>query len=283
MVQRKQWWKWLLDKYINPAKGNTFQKKMLVFGKAAAISSSAKWTLQRISSPGNWIPLFIQRKMTWGQYKASFATNTSYCWAHEPLGRGRRGTRPPLCWGCGQPELAVPLVLPSGHIPSVRDLVPTLWGLAHVWLLTAHFGYNQHLVTCGELTRPWLPKTRLAAVQCCGGWCRGQAALSCCDALAVAAAAAEKPALAFLKREGSSFAHQVLIMGIPYKPYPCCCSVWIRELSPRAPEPALAEALLLFSASLGHVPSAVSAWSHGLQLHFTNCFWEVWSSFTVSL
>lgn len=160
------------------------------------------------------------------------------------------------------------------------DQVPTSWGLAHVQLLAANFRYNQLSITYRERTWPWLPATPLATVQYCGGWCRGQAALACLDALA-AAAAAEEPALAFLKVEGFKFAHQVLFTGT--LPYPCFCSVWLRELLPAAPVSALAEASLLFSASSGHVPSAVSAWVHGLQLHFTNCFWKARSSFTASL
>lgn len=142
-------------------------------------------------------------------------------------------------------------------------------------------GTDNFQITYGELIWPWLPAMPLTMVQCCGGWCRGRAALACLDALAVAVAAAEKLALAFLEVEGSNFVHQVLLTGT--LPYPCFCSVWIRELFPPAPESALAEASLLFSASSGHVPSAVSAWSHGLQLQFTSCFWKSWSSFTVSL
>lgn len=183
---------------------------MFVFTKAAAISPATKWTLQRISSAGNWSPLFTQRKTAQGQYKASVAANTSYFWAHWSL--GGVGGDAPLCWGCRQPELLCQECWEVEHPACERPETgyPLGDSLAHVQLLAANFRYNQLSITYRELKWSWLPPALLAMVQCCRGWCRGQAALAL---LGMLAAAAEKPTLAFPKAEGSKFAHQVLSTG----------------------------------------------------------------------
>lgn len=176
---------------------------MIVSSKAAAISPATKWTLQRISGAGNWSPLFTQRKAAQGQYKARIATNTSYFWAHWPLGGARRGCTSLLRLQAGR--AAERWNVPSceraetGHTPGE--------GLAHIQRLPADFRHNQLSIIYRELKWPWLSPALLAMVQCYGEWCRGQVTPALLDVLA--AAAAEKLPLAFAGAEGSKFAQQV--------------------------------------------------------------------------
>lgn len=176
------------------------------------------WTVQWISSSGNWSPFYAEKNcLIPGHAELLVGVGG------EHLRAGTAGSQSWLCCWCCKVTASLP--------QTGWDQVPVPRGLAHAGLLAATFGCNQLSITCGERTCAWFPAPLAATVQCCRGCCRGQPAPACPDALATAAAG--KPS-AFSKVEVSKFAPWDLFKG--NLPYPCFRSVWIKQLSLRATE-----------------------------------------------